>query len=80
MKIFEDDADLFTAMRSRLFTAVVGDILDTMGLQHQFLPPKIRALRDDMVTVGRAMPVLEADFLRPREPAATPRSAPSPSA
>lgn len=59
---FENDADLFAAMRSRLFTAVVGDILDTMGLQHQFLPPRIKALRDDMVAIGRAMPVLEADF------------------
>lgn len=62
MKTFENDADLFAAMRSRLFTAVVGDILDTMGLQHQFLPPRIKALRDDMVAIGRAMPVLEADF------------------
>ncbi|MFJ7356498.1 RraA family protein [Phyllobacterium sp. NPDC097923] len=62
MKNFDNDTDLFAAMRSKLFTAVVGDILDTMGLQHQFLPPQIRALRDDMVAIGRAMPVLEADF------------------
>jgi hypothetical protein len=41
MTTFQDDAELFAAMRNRLFTAVVGDILDTMGLQHQFLPPKI---------------------------------------
>ena len=67
MTRFEDDTELFTAMRSRLFTAVVGDILDTMGLQHQFLPPQIRALRDDMVAVGRAMPVLEADFFATAE-------------
>ncbi len=59
---FADDPALFAAMRSKLFTAVVGDILDTMGLLHQFLPPHIKALRDDMVTIGRAMPVLEADF------------------
>ncbi len=59
---FADDTELFAAMRSKLFTAVVGDILDTMGLLHQFLPPNIRALRDDMVMIGRAMPVLEADF------------------
>lgn len=59
---FADDTELFAAMRSKLFTAVVGDILDRMGLLHQFLPPNIRALRDDMVTIGRAMPVLEADF------------------
>ncbi|WVT76247.1 RraA family protein (plasmid) [Sinorhizobium chiapasense] len=67
MNHFEDDTELFAAMRSRLFTAVVGDILDTMGLQHQFLPPQIRALRDDMVAVGRAMPVLEADFFAAAE-------------
>lgn len=59
---FADDTDLFAAMRGKLFTAVVGDILDTMGLLHQFLPPNIKALREDMVTIGRAMPVLESDF------------------
>lgn len=59
---FDNDADLFAAVRTQLFTAVVGDILDTMGLLHQFLPPRIKPLRDDMVTIGRAMPVLEADF------------------
>ncbi len=65
---FDDDTHLFAAMRNKLFTAVVGDILDTMGLLHQFLPPNIRALRDDMVTIGRAMPVLEADFFAVSEP------------
>ena len=35
--------------------------MDKMGLLHQFLPPAIRPLRDDMVLLGRAMPVLEAD-------------------
>lgn len=63
-----DDDALFRSMRETLFTAVVGDILDTMGLLHQFLPPHIRALRDDMVTVGRAMPVLEADYFGVSEP------------
>jgi len=58
---FADDAALFAAMRAQLFTAVVGDILDTMGLLHQFLPPRLRPVRDDMVVLGRAMPVLEAD-------------------
>jgi regulator of RNase E activity RraA len=58
---WQDDAELFRLMRERLFTAAVGDVLDTMGLLHQFLPPEIRALRLDMVVAGRAMPVLEAD-------------------
>ena len=65
---FADDAERFAAMRAQLFTAVVGDILDTMGLMHQFLPPYIRPLRDDMVTVGRAMPVLEADYFSAADP------------
>ena len=58
---FADDAEMFAAMKRELFTAVVGDILDTMGLLHQFLPPRLRPVRDDMVVLGRAMPVLEAD-------------------
>lgn len=61
MARFTDDAEMFAAIRSRLFTAVVGDILDTMGFLHQFLPPRLRPVRDDMVVLGRAMPVLEAD-------------------
>ena len=48
-------------LRTRLHTAVVGDILDTLGLTHQFLPPEIRAVDPDRVMVGRAMTVLEAD-------------------
>lgn len=72
---FADDTALFAAMRTKLFTAVVGDILDTMGLMHQFLPPHIRALRDDMVTIGRAMPVLEADYFGAAEQGHSPLSA-----
>ena len=49
-------------MRRKLFTAVVGDILDELGLLHQFLPREIRPLRDDMIVAGRAMPVLEKDL------------------
>lgn len=45
-----------------LFTAVVGDVMDQMGLQAQFLPPQIKPIRDDMIVLGRAMPVLEADM------------------
>ncbi|MEO6300317.1 MAG: RraA family protein [Paracoccaceae bacterium] len=72
---YADDTELFAALRSTLFTAVVGDILDTMGLLHQFLPPNIKAMRDDMVTIGRAMPVLEADFFAVSEHGHAPVSA-----
>ena len=56
------DSDLFALMRERLFTAVIGDILDQLGFLHQFLPASIHPLHDDMVVIGRAMPVIEADI------------------
>ncbi|MGA8618805.1 MAG: hypothetical protein WB660_09870 [Candidatus Sulfotelmatobacter sp.] len=61
MKLWHNDEELFSIIRSELFTSVVGDVMDKMGLQHQFLPPQIRALRPDMVLTGRAMPVLAVD-------------------
>ena len=69
MARFADDSEKFAAMRRELFTAVVGDVLDAMGFLNQFLPPAIKALREDMVVVGRAMPVLETDFVRNPEKA-----------
>ena len=56
-----DDTTFFALMRQELFTAVVGDVLDQLGYQHQFLPPGIMPLDLGHVLVGRAMPVLEAD-------------------
>lgn len=56
------EAELFASARRELFSAVLGDVMDTMGLRHQFLPPSIQPLSLDMIAVGRAMPVLEADF------------------
>lgn len=61
-KLWENDAELFDLVRRELFTAVVGDIMDRLGFYHQFLPPQIRPLDPEMVAIGRAMPVLEADF------------------
>ncbi|WP_432800411.1 RraA family protein [Poriferisphaera sp. WC338] len=51
----------------KLFTAVIGDVLDAAGLTHQFLPPYLRPLRDDMRIAGRAMTVLEADCFTPTQ-------------
>ncbi len=55
------DEELFSTIRKELFTCVVGDVMDKMGLQHQFLPPQIRPLHPDMILIGRAMPVLAVD-------------------
>ena len=66
--MWDNDDQLFALMRARLFPAVVGDILDTMGLLKQFLSPGIRPLRSNMVIVGRAMPVLETNCFAASEP------------
>lgn len=55
------DPASFSTIRAELYTAVVGDIMDELGYKTQFLPPQVQPLRDDMVVVGRAMPVLEMD-------------------
>lgn len=58
---WKDDTELFARMRTELYTAVVGDIMDTLGYLNQFLPPQVQPLRADMLIAGRAMPVLEMD-------------------
>ena len=60
-RLWNSDEELFAVIKRELFTAVVGDVMDQMGLQKQFLPPQIRAMRDDMIVIGRAMTVLEGD-------------------
>lgn len=61
MKPWNSDEELFALAERKLFTCVVGDVMDRMHLVHQFLPPQIRRLRQDMVLIGRAMPVLSGD-------------------
>jgi regulator of RNase E activity RraA len=61
MKPWKTDDELFSIVRRELFTCVVGDVMDKLELQHQFLPPQIRPLRADMIVAGRAMPVLAVD-------------------
>jgi regulator of RNase E activity RraA len=60
---WQNDDQLFDLIKNELYTAVIGDIMDKMGLLHQFLPPQIQPLRADMFTAGRAMTVVEADML-----------------
>jgi regulator of RNase E activity RraA len=60
--LWKDDADLFAQARRELFTAVVGDVMDKLGLRHQFLPAAIQPLERGMVTIGRALTVLGADY------------------
>lgn len=61
--MWHDDKELFALIKRELFSAVIGDCMDKLQLTRQFLPPRIRPLAPDMVVVGRAMTVLEADCL-----------------
>ena len=62
MALWQSDQELFALARKELFPAVVGDVMDKLGLLHQFLPPQIKPLARSMVVIGRAMTVLEADL------------------
>ncbi len=57
------DENLFDVMKTQLFTAVVGDVLDVLGYRNQFLPQPIKPLVPGAKMAGRAMTVLEADYL-----------------
>lgn len=59
----EPGDEILDRIRTHLFTAVVGDILDQMGFLNQFLPAEIKPLTPNDRLVGRAMPVVEADYL-----------------
>lgn len=64
MPEWTSDEEFFSISRQELFTAVIGDICDQIGLRRQFLSPLIRPLQSGHsipVMIGRAMPVLEAD-------------------
>lgn len=83
MALWKSDEELFTLIREKLYTPVVGDILDQMGYNHQFLPASIRPLTalvpPNMVEpfrpdnrnklVGWACTILENDvFSAPKKP------------
>jgi hypothetical protein len=61
IKKWSNDDELFATVQKELFTCVVGDVMDKLNLVHQFLPPQIRPLRQNMIVIGRAMPVLSVD-------------------
>jgi regulator of RNase E activity RraA len=61
MALWNGDEEFFALAQQELFTCVVGDVMDKLDLLHQFLPPRIQPLQQEMVVIGRAMPVLSVD-------------------
>ena len=67
MALWQDENEMFALIKERLYTPVVGDILDEMGYYHQFLPQKIRPLTPSMKLAGKAMTVLMIDVFEPQK-------------
>lgn len=60
---------VFDRMEKELYSAVISDILDEMGIRNHTLNRHIRPIRDDMVLAGRAMPIVASEvFEIPDEP------------
>lgn len=62
-----NDQELFQLIKDRLYTPVVGDVLDQLGRYHQFLPQAIQPMQTCMKLTGRAMPVLMIDVHGPQK-------------
>lgn len=67
MSHWANENELFNLMKDKLYTPVVGDILDGMGYVHQFLPADIRPIANGMKLAGKAMPVLMIDVFGPQK-------------
>jgi regulator of RNase E activity RraA len=67
MEFWKNENEMFALMKEKLYTPVVGDILDNMGYYHQFLPQEIRPLNDSMKLAGKAMTVLMIDVFEPQK-------------
>lgn len=60
------DSEIFQLLSERLFTAVLGDILDRERYYHQFLPQAIKPLHPADRVAGRAFPVRIEDVSGPQ--------------
>ncbi|HVK22385.1 MAG TPA: RraA family protein [Actinokineospora sp.] len=66
MTLPKTDRERLALVRERLYTPVVGDVLDALGRYHRFLPAPIQPALPEMTVAGRAMPVLMADVHGPQ--------------
>lgn len=60
------DKELFQLILSKLFTPVIGDILDRERYYHQFLPQPIKPIHPSHRVLGRAFPVRIVDVTGPQ--------------
>ena len=61
---FANDTEMFDAMRDKLFTSVISDVVDSLGARCQGMRQDVRPVYQGAVVVGRAYPVLTADVYK----------------
>jgi regulator of RNase E activity RraA len=71
--MFDNDPEIFAFMKSRLYVAVVCDILDSLGYRNQAMHQRLRPLlpdRENCGFVGRARTVrwMETDYVVEEDP------------
>jgi len=64
---FESDEEKFAAIKGKLYTAVVSDVLDGLGFCQQVMRGDIRPLHPDYVVAGRARTLVWVDYYEIRE-------------
>lgn len=65
MAKFRSDEERFKLIREKLYTAVVCDILDSLGFRNQAMRETIRPVHPDHVVVGRARTFLWTEVFEP---------------
>jgi len=56
--------DYFDEIKEQLYSAVISDVLDSLGYRNQTMEPHLRPVEPSMVLVGRAKTVLAAEVYR----------------
>ena len=67
MITWKNDDEMFSLMKEKLYTPVVGDILDQMGYNHQFLPAAIRPLASQVPIVAMTANAFYEDIRKAKE-------------
>lgn len=66
MEIPQDDGELGALMQDKLYTAVVADVLDSLGYRNQAFRHDVRPVYPGAIVVGRAYTVLNVDVFEVR--------------
>ncbi len=61
----QDDEKIFSTLQEQLYTAVISDVLDTMGYREQVMRAEINAITEGTVVAGRARTLLAVDYYEP---------------